>query len=185
MKIVVNHPVIVNNLYIDAPPAKKRPESSETNKAYEIYKRIYSQKLKLSLADKRFSPLDLTIRRAFDFHSQSLIPEDKIIKVGYINLESQKTSDNKLINLFHSYKNINYSYGNIILGLNLHTKGSLDAGIELADFISYVSCQTLRFSHRLSKELLDVPNNRYDILKRLRREMSSRISLVDVTTDEF
>ena len=56
----------------------------------------------------------------------------------------------------------------------------------MADLISYVSYQTLRFSHKLKNELKDVPVDRYDIIKEIRSEFRDKdIELIDISEDKF
>ena len=170
----VDIPTIRNRLKIDNPPQDGNG------------KKEYSNHLKESFEELRFAPLDMGIKNAFDFNYKYLINDSKSVKNGYINIESHHQSDIRLIKSFHRYISIYPKYDTNILGLRLHNKKSLDAGIEIADLISYSSCQTLRFSHRLTDELKDIPKVRYKILKQIRSELRARnIKLYDISGDSF
>lgn len=181
----VDLPSIRRRLKIDEPPID--PDTSEEEKLkYKAELKNYSKKLKETLKDTRFAPIDMSIIKAYEYHNEFLNPDGDSNSAGYINIESHQESDIRLINAYHKFGDLNPAYKTDILGINLHTKRSLDSGIELADLISYVSCQTLRFSHRIKNELKDIPENRHEILKDIRTDLRGLgITLSDITNDRF
>ncbi len=171
----VDLPKVRSRLHIDEPPAYSSAGD------YKLKKKEFSRKLKKSLSGKIFIPLDLTIKRALNYHLSVLKEEDAI---GYVNAESNRTTDLRLVGIYNTYIDIDSDYGKKVLGIRLHNKKSLDAGIEIADLISYISFQTLRFSKKLNAELADVPKNRFKVIQKVRTELRNLgVDLEEVTMD--
>lgn len=181
----VDLPKLRSKLKLAEPPSEPALNNLQSKKEYSRLKNTYSLKIKDSLGeDKRYLPLSLTLNRSFDFHNNTLKPEEK----GYLNIESQSNSDVKFIKIFHSFKDRipNKVYDKKIVGINLHTKSSLDAGIELSDLITYIACQTLRFKFRLNDELKDIPNTRILIIKNVRSFLREKnVEIINVTEDKY
>lgn len=167
--------------YIDLPQIRKLLMINEpplgnglTRREYNALKREYSRRLQIIHGSNIYLPLIKTLENSFIFHADILEKSQKqdILKrsaKAYINIESQKNSDIQLINTFHKNASIVYKkFGEDIVGLNLHTKGSLDAGIELADLISYISFQTLRNKCKLKYELKHLTGAKIKLIKNLR-----------------
>lgn len=183
--------------YVDLPNLRKRLKISEPpiaaseslNKQlkteYSKQKMEYSKAIKKTLGeDKRYLPLYLTLNRCFEYHNNLLSDDDHSLNIGYINMESQSNSDIKFIKIFHSYKDKDETYGKKIIGINLHTKSSLDSGIELSDLITYIACQTLRFKSKLKEELKDIPTTRIAIIKDIRKILRlAKVDIQNVTND--
>lgn len=171
-------PRIRKRLMIKEPPVK-RPLMTQTEIVqYKIDKNRYRQNIEQTIGNKRNCPLTMTINKSLQFHSAKLVihEENEIYHrpvKGYINFESQKESDSIIIDNFHKYQDMHYTYGDNLIGINLHTKGSLDGGIQLADLISYITCQSLRSKYNLDKEmLLNVAMLKY--VRDIRKEMSEK-----------
>lgn len=133
----------------------------------------------------------LPLFEAFKYHNQELEKEEKTDNFkrkykGFINFESLSGVDVKPIAYFHKFKGkISADYQHRVVGVNFPTKNSLDGGIEIADIISYVSCQSLRFTHKLHSEAKNISEFRKNQLKRMRRKMRIdwKIEMVDVTNN--
>jgi hypothetical protein len=179
----VDLPELRKKLKLPDPPTESNYLEQNRKKDYSRQKKKYSAVIKETLGeDKRYLPLVLALHRCFDYHNNLLSNIDK----GYINMESQSNSDVKFIKIFHSYKDKDKDkkYDKRIVGLNLHTKSSLDSGIELSDLITYIACQTLRSRFRLKNELKHIADNRMLIIKHIRYILrSAGVSIIDVTSD--
>ncbi len=162
-----------------------RKEKQEYNKKRKIFE-AYLNKAHEGNKDK---PYILPLLESFKYHAQILEKEEKKDSFkrkfkGIINFESLSGADIKPIKYFHKYKDkVSIDYTHRVVSINFPTKNSLDGGIEIADLISYVSCQTLRFSHKLYAEIAKISENRKKLLKRMRDVMRNefKIDLVDVT----
>jgi hypothetical protein len=88
------------------------------------------------------------------------------------------------LNLLRKYKDkISRDYYDRVIGLNFLTKNSLNGGIELADLISYVSFQSLRFKYNRTVETEGFSDETKQILKKTRLMMRKKlkIEIVEVT----
>jgi hypothetical protein len=179
-------------LLLKEPPPHINSFSSPTEEAdYRARKSAYENIIINTLGKKKkFLPLSLVLKRAFQFHYNEIEGYQKKDPVktvkAYINFESLSGSDTLLVANFHKLKNaVHSSYGDKIVGLNFHTKNSLDGGIELADLISYVSCQTIRFVHRRTTEYSNLDSLAVTSLRKIRALMNSfhKIELVDASKD--
>lgn len=152
-------PRIRKRLSINDPPFKKIAMTKIEKSQYKHDKKIYKEAIKNTIGEKKNCALTMTLHKLLQFHSEKLAffeNHDKYQRLveSYINFESQKESDGLIIDNFHRYQDQNYTYGGNLVGVNLHTKRSLDGGIQLADLISYISCQSLRSKHLLKNEIL-------------------------------
>lgn len=167
---------------IRRPPVQPRQNSTiQERQEYNILKKEYSDHIKSILPDKqKFLPLTKSLRQCFVFHETFLGSTNEC---GYINFESQSNSDTLLLETFHNYAPQNRSYGNKVLGIQLHTKRSQDPGIELSDLISYTSCQMLRSKHRRRMELTGIAPEKLDQLRRVQYYLREKlkIDIINVT----
>lgn len=181
----VNFKKLRTTLSIANPPSDSLDEAN-----YKKAKNQYSNELKKSFGDKVQLPLTITFKKALEFHMSEMDKASKIDKFkrepkGYINVESRNESDSFLIKVFHKYgQNIYRKIGDDVVGLNLHTKGSLDSGIEIADFISYTSFQTLRSKYRLKHELSAITKSHLSIIINARKKLRKfGINIIDVSDE--
>lgn len=180
-------PRVRRRLSINDPHKKKIVMSTAEKTQYKLDKRVYKEAIVNAIGEKRNLPLTMTLYRLLHFHSDKLTfyeSHDKYKRKveSYINFESQKESDSLIIDNFHRYQDRNYTYGDNLIGVNLHTKGSLDGGIQLADLISYVSCQILRSKHSLKNEI-SLNSSVLSYIRELRlllREMY-RVDLINIS----
>lgn len=163
--------------------------NSQEKREYYQKRKIFEKNLSTAHKGNLDKPYILPLFELFQFHNKHLELEEKKDPFkrkfkGFINFESLSGADVKSINYFHKFKEkINFDYRHRVVGINFPTKNSLDGGIEIADIISYVSYQTLRFSHKLAHEMKTIPEYRKKQLKRMRTFMrkSRNIELVNVT----
>ncbi|GEM_PF-4734570 len=166
-------------------PGRGATVSAKTT--YTQAKQDYRQLIITQMGKKtEYYPLKLCLFRSFQKHSQTLqtSPDNK----GSINLESIATSDGRYVDIYHNYatSDLHYRHGNEIIGMNLHTKASTNGGgIEIADFISYISLQTLRKEHKLRGELSNINPSKLRLFKEIRDYMRTKFSvhLIDITGD--
>ena len=176
-------------LLLSEPPEYRNIFSdSADEKAYNLSVDSYKERVKNTIGRKKvYHPLALTLKSAFDFHfkyinsTQTDSPDR-----GYIHFESLSGADRLLIE--HYYKltgKVDRSYQEKIIGINFHTKNSLDAGIELADLISYISFQTLRFKYRRTEEYVNLTPESIVQIRKLRTFMREKlkIRIVEVTSN--
>ena len=103
-------------------------------------------------------------------HRIKLALNNIIKRKGVKLIHPERGSHTLLVSNYHRLKGkVNTNYEDKIIGLNFHTKNSLDGGIELADLVSYVSCQTLRFKSRLVNEYKNIDPEVIKVLRELRR----------------
>lgn len=190
----VDLPKLQKILGIENVPVYKRAQDLTTKKEKDEYRqkrREFEAYFKETHSGNKDKPFVLPILAAFKYHLETLEAQEKkdvykrIFK-GFISFESLSGADVKPIAAFHKYKDKikeGVDYGNKIVGLNFPTKNSLDGGIEIADLISYVSCQTLRTSHKLTSELKNISEERIKLIKKARKFMriELKIGLTDVT----
>lgn len=183
--------IALRNKFLLVEPPAFQAESSFKNaieaKKYRESQIAYRGHMLKTIGHKNiFKPLALTLKKAFIFHSNQISSISNIEK-GYINFESLSGSDAMLVKQYHRLKDkVGEDYGKKIVGINFHTKSSLDGGIELADLISYVSFQTLRFKFRRNNEYgTDLNPETIKSIKILRTSLRQdyEIKLVNVTND--
>lgn len=156
---------------------------------YRRSRKQFEEYLKIHHKGNKNTPYTLPLLETFKYHLHFLEEEEKqdIFKrkhKGFISFESLSGADVKPVGTFHKYKDkIGSEYGERIIGINFPTKNSLDGGIELADLISYISCQTLRSKRRLYGEMLGITDKRKQEIKKLRKFMriNCKTEFEDVT----
>lgn len=166
---------------IPSPPQKPKMINASDHLKYAAEKKRYKQKLKMSFGLLVNKPIYLVSSAIFKNHRDHLLIDKENPFCGYIHFESQADSDPILIDalhkFFHSEDGHHYKYGETIIGINFHTKGSLEAGVELADLIAYISTQSLRFKYKRKLELSILSNlskKKIDIIKKMRRIMCNK-----------
>lgn len=179
-KLRLNEPHAYKNIFSNTEEQKIYRENQEAYKS-TVLKTIGKKKI--------FLPLALTLKNAFSFHFGKInIAQVDNPNKGYIHFESLSGADRLLIEQYHKLRDkVSPSYKGKIIGINFHTKNSLDGGIELADLISYISFQTLRFKHRRVNEYKNLAIRSIIQVKRLRKSIreKAKIKVVDVTNDTF
>ena len=171
--------------------ARTALKTKEEKHEYRQKRKKFEEYFQRAHSGNKDTPYVLPLLEAFKYHKVFLETAERedIYKRnyrGFIGFESLSGADVKPIAYFHRYKDKISSkpdYGERVVGINFPTKNSLDGGIEIADLISYISCQTLRNSHRLVDELKGISEGRIKQIKRARTSMRThcKIELVDVT----
>lgn len=186
----VDIPELRQNLHLSEPPTYKSTfTSSADEKAYNLSVDSYKKQVRNTIGNKKvYHPLALTLKSALTFHFNHIAntTQPDAPDKGYIHFESLSGADRLLIE--HYYRltgKVNSSYQEKIIGINFHTKSSLDAGIELADLISYVSFQTLRFKYKRTAEYSNLTPDSIEQIRRLRVFMREKlkIKIVEVTNN--
>lgn len=176
-------------LLLKEPPTYKNVFTNTLDeKTYRERQKAYKETVQKTIGKKKiFLPLALTLKSAFSFHFGKINGVDiGSPNKGYIHFESLSGADRLLIEQYHKLRGkVNLSYEEKIIGINFHTKNSLDAGIELADLISYVSFQTLRFKHRRRNEYKNLTSQSISQIRKLRESIreKTKIKLVEVTNN--
>lgn len=168
----------------EPPPYRDIFQNKTDEKTYDQEQEAYKKSVVKTIGKRKFEPLALTLKKAFSFHFGQLNSSSNP-KKGYINFESLSGADTVLIEQYHKLKSkIDQTYEEKIIGIDFHTKNSLEGGIELADLISYISFQSLR-GRTLKTECPNLSDNSIDRIREFRQIMRDdyAIRLIDVTND--
>ncbi len=187
----VDLPKLRNKLSVSEPPTyQSKFDSQQEKKNYKKSTKDYKIMLENNRID-HLLPLAITQFALFKWHAEELIEAEKGNTRNtkeYINFESLSGSDVESVKNYHRLKNKINKYNEKIIGLNFHTKNSIDGGLELADIISYISCQTLRLKY-CKTELGKLAQNEHlkEEIRKLRKEMRDRfqIKITDVTDEDI
>jgi len=128
-------------------------------------------------------PIKLCIQEALIFHSEELKSHNA---TGSIYLDSRKEFDTYSIEAYHSFnlpkkrdlenteEQLRYIYGKEITAIHLQTKATPDAGIEIADLVSYLFFQYLRGKHSLYIELDSIEKDRLALIRKSNASLFSK-----------
>lgn len=173
----------------NAPDYKSEFKSEEEKKVYTTKRKEFQEYFEQSHAGSKDIPYALPLFNTFLYHQE--IMEDiekkdtfKRKAIGFIFFESLSGADTKAISNYHKYKEkVGNGYSKRIVGINFPTKNSLDGGIEIADYISYISCQTLRAQHRVYSETKNISSKLKETLRELRDFMreTCKVEIINVT----
>ena len=185
----VDIPELRGKLLLKEPPQYQNTfTSSSDEKAYNLSVDTYKKEVRNTIGRRKvYLPLALTLKSAFDFHFNHINDtQDNYPHKGYIHFESLSGADRLLIEHYYRLRDkVDDSYQEKIIGINFHTKNSLDAGIELADLISYISFQTLRFKYRRTEEYSNLTLESIVQIRKLRTFIREKlkIKLIEVTNN--
>jgi len=187
-QIISNLKFSARIFYVDLPKLRyKFAISKFPKKRTKKNKNDYQKQIIIQTAGNPYLPLNPTLESAFEFHAKKLAGDEKC---GYVSFESQRDFDEQTLTVFHNFQkkingnnNNSYKYGNDILGINLLTKPSLASGIELADLIAYLNCQTLRGIYA-KNELNKIRDERLVLIRKMqlclnRKFKIQRINVTD------